>query len=67
MKITKDIIYVGVDDHEVDLFEGQYIVPEGMAYNSYLISDEKTAVTDTVAEGFGEEWIGNIKAALGGK
>ena len=67
MKITKDIIYVGVDDHKVDLFEGQYIVPEGMAYNSYLISDEKTAVTDTVAEGFGEEWIGNIKAALGGK
>ena len=67
MKITKDIIYVGVDDHEVDLFEGQYIVPEGMAYNSYLIADEKTAVTDTVAEGFGEEWIGNIKAALGGK
>ena len=67
MKITKDIIYVGVDDHKVDLFEGQYIVPEGMAYNSYLIADEKTAVTDTVAEGFGEEWIGNIKAALGGK
>ncbi len=67
MKITKDIIYVGVDDHQVDLFEGQYIVPEGMAYNSYLISDEKIAVTDTVAEGFEEEWIGNIKAALNGK
>ena len=48
MKITDDIIYVGVNDHDIDLFEGQYIVPNGMAYNSYVIKDEKTAVMDTV-------------------
>ena len=55
MKITEDIIYVGVNDHEVDLFEGQYIVPNGMAYNSYVIRDEKIAVMDTVDGNFGEE------------
>lgn len=67
MFITEDIKYVGVNDHEVDLFEGQYIVPEGMAYNSYVIMDEKIAVMDTVDANFGEEWIVNIKAVLGDK
>ena len=65
MKITDDIKYVGVNDHEVDLFEGQYIVPNGMAYNSYVILDEKTAVMDTVDARFGEEWLGNIRDCLG--
>ena len=55
MKITEDIIYVGVNDHDVDLFEGQYIVPNGMAYNSYVIRDEKIAVMDTVDGRFAEE------------
>ena len=67
MEITKDIIYVGVNDHDVDLFEGHYIVPEGMAYNSYLINDEKVAVMDSVDGHFTDEWIGNIKAVLGDK
>ncbi|MBQ3046331.1 MAG: FprA family A-type flavoprotein [Clostridia bacterium] len=65
--IGKDIKYVGVNDREIDLFEGQYIVPEGMAYNSYIIEDEKIAVFDTVDAAFGEEWLGNIKNALGDK
>ncbi len=65
--ITKDIRYIGVNDHEVDLFEGQYSVPSGMAYNSYLILDEKTAVMDTVDRRFGEEWLKNIDAALAGR
>ena len=65
MNITNDIFYVGVNDHHVDLFEGQYIVPNGMAYNSYVIKDEKIAVMDTVADGFEQEWLGNIKAELG--
>jgi flavorubredoxin len=65
MNITNDIFYVGVNDHHVDLFEGQYIVPNGMAYNSYVIKDEKIAVMDTVADGFEQEWLGNIKAVLG--
>ncbi len=65
MKITNDIAYVGVNDHNVDLFEGQYIVPNGMAYNSYVILDEKVAVMDTVDVKFGEEWLANIKNALG--
>ena len=65
MNITKDIYSVGVDDRDLDLFESQYRVPNGMAYNSYLIVDEKTAVFDTVGEGFEEEWLGNIKAVLG--
>ena len=67
MNITCDIKYIGVNDHNIDLFEGQYIVPNGMAYNSYIILDEKTAVMDSVGEGFGEEWLGNIDGALGGK
>ena len=57
MNITKDIFYVGVNDHNIDLFEGQYIVPDGMAYNSYLIKDEKIAVTDTVDADFINEWL----------
>ena len=65
MKITKDIKYIGVNDHEIDLFEGQYVVPNGMAYNSYVISDEKVAVMDTVDCHFGREWLANLKKALG--
>ena len=67
MKITNDIRYVGVNDRNIDLFEGQYIVPEGMAYNSYVILDEKTAVMDSVDAAFGEEWLGNIEAVLDGR
>ena len=67
MNISKDILYVGVNDHQVDLFEGQYIVPNGMAYNSYVILDEKTAVMDTVDQCFGDEWLGNVKAAFNGR
>lgn len=66
MKITEDIIYVGVNDHDVVLFEGQYIVPNGMAYNSYVIRDEKIAVMDTVDGRFAEEWLANIEKALDG-
>lgn len=65
--ITKDIKYIGVNDHKIDLFEGQYDVPNGMAYNSYIIEDEKIAVFDTVSDGFFEEWLGNIKNILGDK
>ncbi len=67
MNITKDIRYIGVNDHEVDLFEGQYVVPNGMAYNSYVILDEKIAVMDTVDKRFGGEWISNLEAVLEGK
>ena len=67
MKITNDIRYVGVNDRNIDLFEGQYIVPEGMAYNSYVILDEKIAVMDSVDAAFGEEWLGNIEAVLDGR
>lgn len=67
MEVTKDIIYIGVNDHKVDLFEGQYVVPNGMAYNSYVILDEKTAVMDTVDAHFGEEWLANLEQALGGR
>ena len=67
MHVTKEIRYVGVDDHEIDLFEGQYVVPNGMAYNSYAIVDEKIAVMDTVDKRFGDQWLGNIEAALGGR
>ena len=67
MKIGSDIEYVGVNDHQVDLFEGQYVVPLGMAYNSYVIPDAKVAVMDTVDVNFGEEWLGNIAGALGGR
>lgn len=65
MKITKDIKYIGVNDHDVDLFEGQYVVENGMAYNSYAVIDEKIAVFDTVDARFGSEWLGNIKNAVG--
>ena len=67
MDITKDIRYIGVNDHQVDLFEGQYKVPNGMAYNSYLILDEKIAVMDTVDERFTHAWIEKLTAALGGR
>ena len=67
MKVTNDILYVGVNDHQIDLFEGQYIVPNGMAYNSYVIVDEKIAIMDSVDINFGDEWINNIKNALKGK
>lgn len=63
--ITKDIKYVGVNDHSIDLFEGQYIVPNGMAYNSYIIVDDKIAVMDTVDAGFRHEWLDNIAEVLG--
>ncbi len=67
MKITDDIIYVGVNDHEIDLFEGQYVVPNGMAYNSYIIMDEKIAVMDTVDRRFTHQWLDNIQKALGNR
>lgn len=67
MVITKDIIYAGVDDHQVDLFEGQFTVPLGMAYNSYVILDEKTAVMDTVDGKFTQVWLNNLKEILGDK
>ena len=67
MTITNDIRYIGVNDHDIDLFEGQYIVPEGMAYNSYVIIDEKIAVMDTVSADFGEEWLANLENVLGGR
>ena len=66
MQITNDILYVGVNDHQVDLFEGQYDVPNGMAYNSYVIKDEKVAVMDTVDANFTKEWLDNIAAVLDG-
>ena len=65
MTIRDDIRYVGVDDHEVDLFEGQYVVPRGMAYNSYLVKDGKTLGFDTVDQNFGEAWLANIRAEIG--
>ena len=66
-KITNDIYYIGVNDHQIDLFEGQYDVPNGMAYNSYIIVDEKTAIFDTVESNFKDEWLGNIAEVLGDK
>ena len=65
--ITNDIKYIGVNDHEIDLFEGQYIVPNGMAYNSYVIMDEKIAVMDTVDANFTHQWLDNIRNALSGR
>ena len=65
MKVTDDIKYIGVNDHEVDLFEGQFEVPLGMAYNSYVIKDEKIAVMDTVDQNFGDEWLQNLKSEIG--
>ena len=67
MKIGNDIYYVGVNDHQVDLFEGQYVVPNGMSYNSYVIKDEKIAVMDTVDANFKHEWLDNLEQALGGR
>ena len=67
MFISDDIRYIGVNDHSIDLFEGQYIVPNGMAYNSYAIIDEKIAIMDTVDAGFTHEWLDNIQNVLDGK
>ena len=67
MKITDKIVYIGVNDYEIDLFEGQYKVENGMAYNSYLILDEKTAVLDTVDKNFGDAWLTNLETQLGGR
>ena len=67
MKISETIFNAGVNDYKTDLFEGQYIVPKGMAYNSYVIIDEKTAVFDTVDARFGDEWLGNVKNILGSR
>ena len=67
MTITNDIRYVGINDHDVDLFEGQYPVPKGIAYNSYVILDEKIAVMDTVDQNFTQPWLENLTAALGGR
>ena len=67
MKISKDILYVGVNDHDIDLFEGQYVVENGMAYNSYVIIDDKTAVIDTVDARFTHQWLDNVDDALGGR
>lgn len=67
MTVTNDIRYIGVNDHKIDLFEGQYDVPNGMAYNSYLICDEKIAVMDTVDRNFTHEWLDNLAAALNGR
>ena len=67
MTITKDILYVGVNDHEIDLFEGMYVVPNGMSYNSYAIMDEQIAIMDSVDQNFGPQWLANIDAALDGR
>ena len=67
MTITKDIRYIGVNDHEVDLFEGQYVVPNGMSYNSYAIMDDKIAIMDTVDQNFTEQWLNNIETVLEGR
>lgn len=65
MKVSEDIKYIGVNDHQVDLFEGQFVVPLGMAYNSYVIKDDKIAVMDTVDAAFGAEWLANLKREIG--
>ena len=67
MEITKDIRYAGVNDHQIDLFEGQYTVPNGMAYNSYVILDEQIAVMDTVDQHFTHEWLDNLARVLAGR
>ena len=67
MDVTNDIKYIGVDDHDIDLFEGQYTVPNGMAYNSYAVVDDKIAVFDTVDARFGDKWLANLDGALGGR
>lgn len=65
-KVTDTIYYIGVNDHDIDLFEGQYIVPEGMAYNSYMIKDEKVAVFDTTDKKMTGQWLANLEEALAG-
>ena len=65
--ITNDIKYIGVNDRKIDLFEGQYVVPNGMAYNSYAIIDEKIAIMDTVDQNFTHEWLDNIQNTLGAR
>ncbi|MGN1231201.1 MAG: flavodoxin, partial [Anaerotignum sp.] len=65
MEISKDIRYIGVNDHRIDLFESQYVVENGMAYNSYVILDKKIAVMDTVDARFGKTWLNNLLAVLG--
>ena len=67
MYISDSVKYIGVDDHKVDLFEGQYVVPNGISYNSYAIMDEKIAIMDTVDANFLDEWLANIEKALDGK
>ena len=67
MQISDSIFYVGVNDHDIDLFEGQYIVPDGMAYNSYVVCGERIAVMDSVDAAFGEEWMANVAAVLDGR
>lgn len=67
MKVTEDILYVGVNDHQVDLFEGQYLVPNGMSYNSYVILDKKIAVMDTVDQAFGQQWLDHVEKTLQGR
>lgn len=67
MEITNDIAYIGVNDYDIKLFEAQYTVENGMAYNSYVITDDKIAIIDSVAAGFGEQWLSNIEKATGGK
>ena len=67
MYISDDIFYIGVNDHRIDLFEGQYPVPHGMSYNSYVIMDEKIAVMDTVDAGFTEEWLLKLSSVLSGR
>lgn len=65
--VSEDIRYIGANDHEIDLFEGQYIVPDGMAYNSYVILDDKIAVMDTIDANFGDQWIANLESQLNGR
>ena len=67
MEITKDIKYIGVNDHDIDLFEGQYVVENGMAYNSYVILDDKIAIMDTVDKNFAKEWLANLEETLCGR
>lgn len=67
MRTPDDIVYIGVDDHAIDLFEGQYAVPNGMAYNSYVVLDDRIAVLDTVDARFTQAWLDNLRAALNGR
>ena len=65
--ITNDIVYIGVDDTDLDLFESQYVIPNGISYNSYLIMDEKIAIMDTADYRKMDEWLGNLRTALAGR